>query len=178
MKKIQGKDILINFDIVIASAALVILIILAFVGVIARYVLNAPISWQGEIQVLCYIWMTYFGVCACVRNGGHVAIDILVDALPKKAASVIEKIDYVIYISVLLFTAYYGYKLVLQLYVTNRVSGVLDIPYWIFYLPMPIGMVLTVINSTIMLIRRGYYNKPIESSSGEDPVSEDISGEV
>ena len=161
-----------NFDIVIASAALLVLIVIAFVGVIARYILNRPISWQQEIQILCYIWMAYFGVCAVVRNGGHVAIDILVDALPRKLAAIIEKVDYLIYMAVLLFTAYYGYRLVVQLFVTNRVSGVLDIPYWLFYLPMPIGMVLTIINSTIMLLTKGYYNKPPEQVPGETIINE------
>ena len=156
-----------NFDIFIASAALLILIFIAFIGVIARYILNRPIPWQQEIQILCYIWMAYFGVCAVVRNGGHVAIDILIDALPRKLGTIIEKIDYVIYMAVLLFTAYYGYRLVLQLFMTNRVSGVLDIPYWLFYLPMPIGMVLTIVNSTVMLITKGYYNKPPEQVPGE-----------
>lgn len=135
-----------NFDLVISGIALTVLVLLTFVGVILRYFFNAPIAWQGEIQILCYIWLSYFGICAVVRNGGHVAIDIVVDALPKRAADVIDVFDFIITIAVLAYTAYQGSALVYQLYATNRVSGVLDIPYWIFYFPFPVGFALTVLN--------------------------------
>lgn len=138
--------VLIDLDIIIASVAMVILTILAFVGVVARYVFGAPIPWQQEIQILCYIWLAYFGVCACVRRGGHIAIDIVVDMLPKKVARVIEACDFLILLAVLLFSAWVGTQLVMQLYTMNRISGVLNIPYWIFYFPMPVGMVLTAVN--------------------------------
>lgn len=137
---------LVNFDLVLAGAALVVLVILTFVGVVLRYSFHAPIAWQGEIQILCYIWLSYFGICAVVRNGGHVAIDILVDALPELAAKVIAVIDFIITILILFYTSYQGTLLVHQLYVTNRVSGVLDIPYWIFYFPFPVGIALTALN--------------------------------
>lgn len=150
--KSKGWKLLINLDFIIASVFTIILTVLTFVGVITRYCLNAPISWQGEIQIMCYIWLTYFGLSVVVRNGGHIAIEIIVDELPKSIAKIIQAINFVLFIAIMLYTAYYGWQLVDQLRLTGRISGVLNIPYWLFYLPMPIGCVLTIVNAVGMRI--------------------------
>ena len=125
MKK-RAINILVNLDLIIACISLVTLTVLTFVGVITRYAFHSPISWQGEIQILCYIWLVYFGLSTVVRYGNHISIDIIVDALPEKTAKVVRVLDLVIFMVVLVFTAYQGSMLVKQLFVTNRISGVLD----------------------------------------------------
>ncbi len=171
--------LIVNLDLIIASVCTIILTVLTFVGVIARYVMNAPIAWQGEIQIMCYIWLSYFGLSVVIRNGGHIAIDIIVDELPRKVARVIEAINALLFVAIMLYTAYFGWQLVDQLRVTNRVSGVLDIPYWLFYLPMPIGCLLTVVNSVGMWIYGWKHPKAAEEPAAiiEDKLEKEGSEE-
>lgn len=161
-------NILTNIDLIIASICAIILTILTFIGVITRYCFNSPISWQGEIQIMCYIWLTYFGLSVVSRKGGHIAIEMIVDELPTKIAKVIEFINLVLFVIIMFYTAYYGWQLVDQLRVTNRISGVLDIPYWLFYLPMPIGFILSTINTVSAEIRKFRHPNEVTEMGGAE----------
>ena len=52
MEKKQNKiaSVLMNLDIAVASAILAILIVLTFLGVIWRYIFDAPFTWLEEVQ--------------------------------------------------------------------------------------------------------------------------------
>ena len=76
--------ILCNLDLIIAATALIILTLITSVGVFKRYVMNDPILWQEEISAFCQVWMIYMGASVAFRTGSHVAIEMLVDALPEK----------------------------------------------------------------------------------------------
>ena len=49
-KKMNWKITLLNLDVVIASAAMVLLVGLTFSGVIARYLIGRPFGWIEEVQ--------------------------------------------------------------------------------------------------------------------------------
>ena len=134
MKKVLG-----NLDVGIAGAALVFLVLLTFTNVIMRRVFNSPIQWTEEMQKACFIWIVYFGAGAVFRNGGHVAIDIIVDLFPKKIQRVIELIGTLITIYVLANLCLQSFELVRQFYDTARVTNLLKMPFYIVYIPIPIG---------------------------------------
>jgi TRAP-type C4-dicarboxylate transport system permease small subunit len=50
--------------------------------VFMRSVLNAPPSWTEEVALLAFSWAVLLAVACGVRDGLHVRMDILVDALP------------------------------------------------------------------------------------------------
>ncbi len=52
-------------------------------GVLMRYIFNNPFTWEEELQLACMVWITFLAAPAAFRTKSHVAIEILVDALPK-----------------------------------------------------------------------------------------------
>ena len=58
MEKKQNKiaSVLMNLDIAVASAILAILIVLTFLGVIWRYIFDAPFTWLEEVQTSCLVF--------------------------------------------------------------------------------------------------------------------------
>jgi len=145
----DGKKILktlANLDVLIASAAIVALIIVTFTGVIARYVFKAPFGWQEEVQVLCFLYTIFFGASFAVRTSGHIGIDIIVDSLHGKIREIAEILITVIVTVVLIYCFTKGCALVEQLYNTNRMSNMLQLPYGLFYICEPIGCVLMILN--------------------------------
>ena len=56
-KENKASAILMNIDIVVASIILAILIVLTFLGVVWRYIFNAPFTWLEEVQTSCMVWM-------------------------------------------------------------------------------------------------------------------------
>ena len=77
-KENKASAILMNIDIVVASIILAILIVLTFLGVVWRYIFNAPFTWLEEVQTSCMVWIVFAGAnpdfhrsCSCNRISVH-----------------------------------------------------------------------------------------------------------
>lgn len=69
----------------IAAAGLVLMTVIIGWQVFARYVLNASPSWSEQASLFLMIWYVSFAAAAGVREGFHIRIVALEDALgPRK----------------------------------------------------------------------------------------------
>jgi TRAP-type transport system small permease protein len=57
--------------------------------VFGRYVLGHSPSWSEEVARMAVAWLTMLGAAACLRDGGHIAVTSLVDALPPGPKAVV-----------------------------------------------------------------------------------------
>lgn len=140
------KSVLCNLDIVVASVVLAILIVLTFAGVPFRYVFNKPFTWLEEVQLACMVWIVFAAAGAAFRAGNQVAIEMVVDMLPKKLQKVVEVLISVIVVAVLGYLLYqsFGY---LEIFVrSGRSTPMLKIPYVFIYGIAPVSYVLMVIS--------------------------------
>lgn len=51
-------------------------------GVFFRYVLNDALSWSEEVSRYSMVWLALLGGGLVFREGGHIAVDLLVSHLP------------------------------------------------------------------------------------------------
>lgn len=65
---------------------MVAIVIVLFVGVILRYLFNAPLFWSEEVTVLGMIWMTFLGGAILVRDDKNVCITIMCDLCSRRGA--------------------------------------------------------------------------------------------
>ncbi|MEM6888889.1 MAG: TRAP transporter small permease [Pseudomonadota bacterium] len=72
---------------VVAVAAMVVAIL---IQVFFRYVLNSALPWPDEAARFCMLWMTGLMAPTAFRRGGFVAIDTLVQLLPKRAGAILS----------------------------------------------------------------------------------------
>ncbi len=150
MKNVSAKEgLLTNIELLAAGLALLVIVVTTFCGVIWRYFFNDPIPWLEEVQLWCFVWVTFLGAAATFKAGHHIAIDVLVDLLPHHIRRYIDWFDYVIVVGVLLFFANQGGQLIMQLQRTERLTYILHIPYAIIYSAMPLGCLLMIISATI-----------------------------
>jgi TRAP-type transport system small permease protein len=77
------------------------LVILALVGVmlvsltlqvVMRYVFNRAPSWSEELAVTCFSWSMLLAIALGVRDAIHVRMDLLVDRLPLRWRSALERV--------------------------------------------------------------------------------------
>ncbi|MFA6849911.1 MAG: TRAP transporter small permease [Selenomonadaceae bacterium] len=150
MEKKKNNMLLIlkNFDLFLAGVTLIVLVFVTFAGVIMRYFVDQPFAWEEEVQLLCFVWITFFGVGVAFRTGSHVSIEFIVDLMPEKIAWFIEFGGYILVMLVLLFFGYESCVIVKQMALMNRVTNILHIPYAVIYGVIPIGCVLMMYNYT------------------------------
>jgi TRAP-type C4-dicarboxylate transport system permease small subunit len=143
-----------NLDFFIAGTVLAALILFTFCGVIMRYFIGRPVIWGEEFQLFCIIIIVFFGAGAGFRTGSHVAIDIVVDRLPRKVQRIFECIIYVITMLVFIYFALQSAAFARQMYVTKRSTDILNIPYYLTYSAFPLGCVLMMVNYTTAVYRK------------------------
>ena len=73
----------------ISVVAIGLMVLSILLQVFFRYVLGSPLAWSEEAARFCMLWMTGFMAPLAYRQGGFVAIDMLVRALPKRAAEIL-----------------------------------------------------------------------------------------
>jgi len=64
--------------------------VLVFANVVMRYVFNQSIFWVEEFTQIQMIWVAYLGAGLALREGRHVAVDMLQDLLPAPLRRVVR----------------------------------------------------------------------------------------
>lgn len=146
MKDNKTLKILGNLDVGVSCVMMVVLVVLTFVGVLMRYIMRSPITWQEEVQMLLFLWIVFLGGAGAFRAGSHIAIEIVVDALPKKIGGAIEKVDVLIQLLILGYLFWQEIMYYNQLLSAGRVTNLLRLPYGVAYAVVPIGGALMLIS--------------------------------
>ncbi|WP_304508160.1 TRAP transporter small permease [Anaerotignum sp.] len=146
-------SILANIDVFVAGIALAILIILTFLGVIWRRAFGAPFTWLEEIQLACMVWIVFASAGAAFRYGNHVAIEMIVDLMPKKVQKMFTVFISIVVVAVIfyLFIQSIGF---IQLFIkSGRSTPMLEIPYTLIYGIAPVSFILMILNYFYALVK-------------------------
>ena len=144
--KFSLKSCLANLDLMIAGTVLAILIVLTFAGVIWRYFLGKPFTWLEEVQTACMVWIVFSAAGAAFRMGNHVAIEMIVDLMPRALQKVMMILISVVVVAVLgyLFDKTIGF---IQIFLrSGRATSMMKIPFWLIYgiaIPAYIDMIVS-----------------------------------
>lgn len=69
---------------ILSAALLVIIIVLLFVGVVARYVFSLPIVWIDEVVSMSFLWLAMLGTAIAMHRNEHLRLSLFLDMMPKK----------------------------------------------------------------------------------------------
>ena len=118
-----------------------IVIILIFAQVIARYVIGISLTWSEELSRYLYVWECWLGVSLTQREERHIKLLFLVEKFPTKVRVVLDIFATILSVACAVTLAAIGLKLVLFMGALGSVSPVLKVPMWLFYLCLPIGCI-------------------------------------
>lgn len=93
----------------ISIVAIGLMVLAILIQVFFRYVLNNALPWPDEAARFMMLWMTGLMAPMAYRRGGFVAIDMVIEALPKKVGAIISLILLVISGIVLTMAVYIGW---------------------------------------------------------------------
>lgn len=140
MKKILG-----NFEEVICTIVLAVMLVFTFANVISRYFLHASISFTDEITSNLFVLLSIMGTAVAARRNAHLGLSIITDRLSEKArgrAVCIANILSAIFGLILLYT---GILMVQNQMRINSKTITLQWPEWIYGSFLPIGAFFIII---------------------------------
>lgn len=153
----------------VAGLCLAIVTLIIPYGVFCRYVLNSAASWPEPLAVLLVILFTFLAGAACYRAGVHIAVSMVVDALPTRAGAFLRHVRDLVMALIAMFAIFWGIKLV-DITWDNTVGEFPFLSVGITYLPIPIGGFITL----LFIIEQVWIGPPGENSFvHREPISAD-----
>jgi TRAP-type C4-dicarboxylate transport system permease small subunit len=121
------------------------------VGVFFRYVLNDSLNWTEEIAVMSAIWVAFLVAPWAYRNGGHVAIEMIVNATPLTVVRIVRVI-----VNLLILWILYRFFTEAVAYVGSGMrmrANSIDIPVAWFRAIVPVSMAMLFLVGVELIIR-------------------------
>jgi TRAP-type C4-dicarboxylate transport system permease small subunit len=146
---VRVMDALHRLCLVIAGFCLVVITIIIPWGVFTRYVLNQAASWPEPMAVFLMIWFSFTSAAVCYREGLHIGVTVIPDAIGGTTRMVIGWLIEACMAFTNLFMLVWGTRLV----EATWYSTLADFPLLtagISYLPVPLGGAIT----TLFVIER------------------------
>ncbi|WP_126424630.1 TRAP transporter small permease [Brevibacillus marinus] len=137
------KRILKDFEDWTSGILLVIGMIILLYGLIMRYVLELPTTWQDEVARIFMVWGVFIGAAATLRENNHIQVELLYNVLPKPVQRYVDVFANLVTLCFFIFLFVSGGKLVIDKWETGQES-LNHIPLWIIYLIMPLAGLLLV----------------------------------
>lgn len=158
-KMCKALEVIIGFN-------MMLLTVLIFSSVVMRYVFNNPISWGNDVSLILLIWMALLGAPLGMKNGQHIAIEMVKDKLPLQILRIVNIGIIVLILFVDWVFFYYGLAFSLK-GMARIVSSIEWLPYGYAYMALPVGFFLMIpicMEQAIDLILD--FNKPSEHKRG------------
>ena len=67
------------------GAILAIITVSLIYQIFGRYVLGRAPGWTEEVARMLIVWLTMLGTAACLRGGSHIAVTVMINAIPAGA---------------------------------------------------------------------------------------------
>jgi TRAP-type transport system small permease protein len=135
----------------VLAALLGAMAVLVFGNVVLRYVFGISLSWVEELTRYMMIWLAWLGAGLALREGAHIAIDTLQQALSDIGARLLRSLVLVAMVGFFGALAWFGWRY--SMFAWRQTTAVLRLPAGLVYLAIPIGSVLMLLH--LLLTMRG-----------------------
>jgi len=139
----KGIDHISNASGYVSALLSLVLCLLVFAGVIARYLLNDPIDWRDEVSAYIFIFSCILALPYATYLESHVSAEMLFVHFPRKMQLVIHTSGYVLMVLCVGVICYYGTATTWTYYTREwRSETVNEFLLWPIMAVIPVGFFL------------------------------------
>ena len=142
-----------RFESFVLAAGVILMATNTVANVIGRFLLGKSIFFTEELNSILIILITFAGISYAARQGRHIRMSAIYDALPPATRKILMVAICVITAFAMFALCYFAVSYILQVAKSGRVLPALQIPvYWTF-LWVPVGFFFTGLQYTLTAIR-------------------------
>ena len=140
---------------ILASFALVPLVIATCYEVFSRYVMNAPTVWAYEVGYILTGSHFLLGMAYTLQCGEHIRIDIFSGKFSERTRAVIDLVAYAIILPLMLWLTYALFGHLATGYLRNEHSGqsAMNLPVWPFRIVFLVAFTLLALQIVAEIIK-------------------------
>lgn len=132
----------------IAGAMIFALLLMVGFATISRYLVSKPYAFLIDYTAYALVYIAFLGAPWLYSKRGHVGIDILINALPKKLKPAWIAMTDIVVLIVCIVIGVISFRVVMDSYNAGViVSDYLSTPKWLLILPIPIGLLFLAVQA-------------------------------
>ena len=131
----------------IVGTTLTVMVLLIFLQVIFRYVLQLPLSWAEELAQYVFSWLIFSGATIAYRENKHISVELLTDAISNTTTKKILACIINFFVLFFLFiVVFYALPIALQLIQFDKVAvSMPSLKMGYIYLIIPISSIFSIL---------------------------------
>jgi len=145
-----------KFAIALAAAILIAVFMLVFSGVIFR-IIGSNFSLSEELSRWGLVSICFIGASAALKQKQHVAVNMLMQALPLRVGKICVTVGYLLVFVLLGFSTYYSFNAALS--AGGMMGDIIPVSMMWVKLSLPLGMAMMIVH-----LLHGFFGIP----SGKD----------
>jgi TRAP-type C4-dicarboxylate transport system permease small subunit len=120
-----------------------VMLVIGFMQVIWRYVLEASLYWSEELLRYMYVWVIFLGTSVAIRGRLHVSIDAFVNLLKGRPLHMLKTVIHLLTVAFFALVVVIGVQF--TLHNLGQVSPAVRLPMSVAYLAIPLGGLFSLI---------------------------------
>ncbi len=132
---------------------MILMVIIVFVQVIFRYILNNSLSWSEELVRYIFIWQVWLGASLGMRINEHIRVDMFVKLLPNVPQKILGILTDLLVLAFYIFLIVYGFKYLQNVIAKDMNSTALKLPLAYVYASLPVGSVIIALRYAVLVGR-------------------------
>ena len=138
----------------IAMLSIIVMLLLTNYDVFSRYAFNKPVLYSYEVGGYLLVLMCFLGAAATLKEGRHVAVDILIERM---GANTVKRIKIVTsFLSLIVLGVFFWHAIIMVYRSLARdlhVPSILWTPLWIPQILIPIGTGVLILQLTVEIYK-------------------------
>lgn len=161
---------------VIGTTLIVLIALMLFYEVVARYLFNAPTIWTQDVAVTCQVWFTYLCMNYALRQRQMIRIVAVASKFGPRGRKGLEAFSLLAILAFSIMATVYGIDIVADsIRLGRRQPTMLAMPTWITEVPVALGFALLALQAVADLIRLPFRPAPSFSAETDELPQEDRS---
>ena len=139
---------------VLAEICLVLLLILVFTEVIARYILNKPTLYSVELSEYLLLFVAFMAAGWVMQNERHVRMHSVINLMPARVRHVLDICTSSIVLLFCLILVWEGAEASVMAFAGGyHSSSLINVPLWLPYAIIPIGSLILSLQVLVHIVR-------------------------
>lgn len=147
------KKFLNTFEDSFCAIILLIMLILTFINVIARYIILASMPFVEELTCVGLMILSILGAATAAKRQAHLGLSVITNLLPQTAQRVIALICDLLSAAFCAAIVYFGYLMVQNQLNNNILSMGMSWPVWLYGIWLPIGGAVLFIREVQLAVK-------------------------
>lgn len=142
-----------RFESVVLAIGVLLMALNTVANVVGRFIFQYSLFFSGELNRILIILITFAGISYAARQGRHIRMSAIYDALPPRTRKALMILIALITAAAMFALCYFSVGYILSVAKSGRVLPALQIPvFWIF-LWVPVGFFMTGLQYALTAVK-------------------------